>query len=100
MYREDVFEWDPHKATTNRNKHGISFEDAKKAFLDINVVDFLDDRVDYGEDRRNLIGMVNGYLLFVSYTMRKDVIRIISARGAVPYEQRKYYRINRQLGKI
>ena len=100
MDREDTFEWDPNKAAHNRIKHDISFEDAKEAFRDIYAVDFPDQRFDYGEDRYNLIGMVKGCLLFVSYTIRKDAVRIISARGAVPHEQRKYYRINRQMGKI
>jgi hypothetical protein len=100
MDREDTFEWDPNKDASNRIKHGVSFEDAKYAFCDIHAIDFPDKRFDYGEDRYNLIGMVEGRLLFVSYTMRKDVIRIISARGAEPHERRKYYRYNGQMGKI
>jgi uncharacterized protein len=100
MEREETFEWDPDKAASNCIKHGISFEDAKDAFLDIYAIDWPDKRFDYEEDRSNLIGVVKGRLLFVSYTMRKDAIRIISARGAVPHEHRKYYRSNRQMGKI
>lgn len=100
MDREDIFEWDPNKAARNCMKHGISFEDARDAFLDTYAVDFPDQRFDYGEDRYNLIGMVKGCLLFVSYTIRKDAVRIISVRGAVPHERRKYYRSNRQMGKI
>ena len=34
--------------------------------------------------------MVEGRLLFVADTMRDERIRIISARGAEPYEQRRY----------
>jgi len=98
MDREDIFEWDPNKDASNCMKHGISFEDAKDAFCDTYAVDLPDKRFDYGEDRYNLIGMVEGRLLHVSYTMRKDVIRIISAKGAEPHEQRKYYR--GQMGKI
>ena len=29
-----VFEWDPQKAKSNMNKHGISFEEASTAFND------------------------------------------------------------------
>jgi hypothetical protein len=32
-------------------------------------------------------------MLFVAYTMRDDVVRIISARGAEPHEKRKYHEI-------
>ena len=34
--------------------------------------------------------MVEGCLLFVAYTMQGERIRIISARGAEPHEQRRY----------
>jgi uncharacterized DUF497 family protein len=43
------------------------------------------------ERRFNAIGMVNGRVLFVTYTIRGAVIRIISARGAEPHEKRKYH---------
>ena len=38
--------------------------------------------------------MVEGRLLYVAYTMRGDVIRIISARGAEPHEKRRYHEEN------
>ena len=34
--------------------------------------------------------MVEGRLLFVACTMRDERIRIISARGSEPYEERRY----------
>jgi len=37
-----------------------------------------------------LLGMVDERLLFIAYTLRNDVIRIISARGAEPNERRRY----------
>jgi uncharacterized DUF497 family protein len=46
------------------------------------------------EDRHVIIGMVNNRLLFVSYTMRVETIRIISARGAEPHERRQYHEDN------
>jgi uncharacterized protein len=100
MTEENEFEWDSNKAASNLAKHGISFETARKAFYDYFAIDVLDTRFDYGEDRHNLIGMVDEHLLIVSYTMRKDVIRIISARGAEPHEKRKYYRHNRRVDEI
>jgi uncharacterized protein len=39
------------------------------------------------------VGIVNGRMLFVTYTMRGDVISHISARGAKPHEKRKYHEI-------
>lgn len=85
------FEWDDRKAAANLARHGVSFEAAREAFKDIFAIDRRDKREDYGEERYTLIGMVYGRLLFVAYTMRGDRIRIISARGAEPYEHRIYH---------
>lgn len=93
MY-DGKFEWDDVKAASNLAKHGISFEDAALAFSDPFAIDFYDMRFDYDEERSNLYGMVEGRLLVVSYTMRDDVIRIISARGAESHEQRQYHEEN------
>ena len=49
---------------------------------------------DYGEFRYNLLGMVDGRILLVAYTMRGERIRIVSAREAEPYERRLYHEEN------
>ena len=85
-------EWDEAKHEANRKKHRIDFRTASKAFLDPYVIEF-DDRDASGELRHNAIGLVDGRMLFVTYTMRGDVIRIISARGAEPHEKRKYHEV-------
>ncbi len=48
------------------------------------------------EERHGVIGMVEGRLLFVGYTMRGEKIRIITARKAEPYERRRYHEENRE----
>jgi uncharacterized DUF497 family protein len=88
---DDAFEWDNRKAAENYAKHGVSFALAREVFRDPFAVEFLDDRADYGEERFNILGMVDNRLLFVTYTMRNDRIRIISARGAEPHERRTYH---------
>ena len=84
------FEWDSAKEETNRSKHGVDFRAAAKVFLDPYVIEF-EDRDNTGELRFTAIGMVEGRMLFVVYTMRDAVVRIISARGAEPHEKRKYH---------
>jgi uncharacterized DUF497 family protein len=86
------FEWDRAKELANRKKHGVDFRTAAKVFLDPHVIEF-DDLDANGELRFNAIGLVDGRMLFVAYTMRDDVVRIISARGAEPHEKRKYHEI-------
>jgi len=64
------FEWDEGKAIENFRKHAVTFEMARDVFKDPFAVDRLDDREEYGEDRYIVIGMVEGRLLFVVYTVR------------------------------
>ncbi|MFZ2089839.1 MAG: BrnT family toxin, partial [Desulfobaccales bacterium] len=63
-------------------------------FKDPFALEWLDKREAYGEERFVIIGMAEGRMVYVAYTMRGDVIRIISARGAEPYERRRYYKEN------
>jgi uncharacterized DUF497 family protein len=86
------FDWDDAKEQANRKKHRLDFRTAAKVFLDPHVMEF-DDRDAAHELRFNAIGVVDGRMLFVTYTMRGTVIRIISARGAEPHEKRKYHEL-------
>ncbi len=91
---DEDFEWDDTKAAANYAAHGVSFEAARDVFKDAFALDWLDERVPYGEDRYAIIGMVEDRLLYVAYTMRRDKIRIISARGAEPHEKHRYHEEN------
>jgi uncharacterized protein len=96
------FEWDEAKNLSNLRKHGISFQEASQAFLDpMQVV--VADRVVGGEQRWQALGLVKRtagrhLLLLVAHTIREDsewgthieVVRIISARKAIP-EEREFY---------
>ena len=76
---ELLFEWDEDKAVFNTAKHGVSFEAAMQAFYVDGVV-VEDQRRDYGEQRFNRFVVVAGFPICVTYTLRDDVIRLISAR--------------------
>ena len=88
------FEWDDAKDAANKAKHGVGFAVARNIFNDVFAIERIDDRQDYGEERYVVIGNVEGRLLSVTYTMRGETIRIISARGASPHEQRQYHEEN------
>lgn len=88
------FEWDEAKAVESFARHGVSFEAAKNVFKDPFAIEWVDERYDYGEERFGILGTADGRLLFVAYTLRDDVVRLISARGAEPYEKRKYHEDN------
>jgi uncharacterized DUF497 family protein len=88
------FDWDDAKGLDNYAKHGVSFETAQKVFRDPFAIEHEDDRRDHGELRFTIVGMVDGRLLFVAYSLDGETIRIISARGAEPHERRQYHEEN------
>jgi uncharacterized DUF497 family protein len=90
-----MFEWDGRKASANRAKHGVSFEEAVTVFADPNALDGLDLR--HSETERRLLRLgraVTGRVLIVAYTLRRrgdgESIRIISARRASSKERAAY----------
>ena len=91
---DNEFEWDDAKAAQNYADHGVTFDAAKEVFKDPFAIERLDDRRDYGEDRYSILGMVEGRILYIAYTLRNGRIRIISARGAEPHERRRYHEDN------
>jgi len=88
--REAVeFEWDPKKAEANRRKHGIEFLDAVIVFDDDRGITLLDEHPT--EERYVTFGTdAEGRVLAVSYALRGNSIRIISARKAASRERAQY----------
>lgn len=84
------FEWDEEKANINLQKHGIPFETAAKVFLDKNRIEIYDESHSIYEDRYITIGLADE-VLFVVYTERHPIIRLISARLATARERNAYY---------
>lgn len=59
------------------------------------MTNVVDERFDYGEERRNATGLVEGLYVTVTYTMRGwETARIISAHPA-SRKERKHYGQNR-----
>jgi len=92
--QDDEFEWDDLKAVSNARRHGVTFAQARLVFDDVYADEPLDDRYDYGEERINRIGYAGGVLLVVTYTLRAQRRRIISARKAEQDEADSYFTRN------
>jgi uncharacterized protein len=83
------FEWDPEKAASNFRKHRVRFTEAETIFRDENLLTLFDDTSD--EERYVAIGLGSlGEILYVVYTVRDEIIRLISARKATRIERGKY----------
>lgn len=88
-----VFEWDEGKNSANRQKHGVSFEEARSAFLDENARVVPDSEHSEEEDRFILLGLSTSLRVLVvchCYREEESTVRIISARKADREEQRQY----------
>ena len=85
------FEWDPEKARSNLEKHGVSFEVAATVFGDPLSLTVADPDHSDEEDRFVTIGQTaRSETIVVVHTDRGEGVRIISARQATTRERRQY----------
>lgn len=82
------FEYDPKKSIVNRSKHGISLEEAKELWL-VPSIEVKARTMD--EPRFMIIGKIRGKFYSCIYTMRNNVIRLISARRSRASEESIYH---------
>ena len=87
-----MFEWDENKNQINIEKHGVSFDIAKKVFDDPDRLTLLDEEHSQSENRLFCIGKVDDGIITVRFVIRKGIIRIIGAgywrKGKERYEKR------------
>ena len=90
-----IFEWDPHKAAINMQRHAVSFSEAGTVFADQLAITVPDPDHSRQEDRYLTIGWSNLHrLLLVAHTDRNEKIRIISARELTKAERKEYEEAN------
>ena len=92
-----TFEWDPLKDRENQQKHGVSFAEAVRAWLDPRRVTRTDRRHSSRRGQRYfLLGQVSGGVLTVRFARRGETVRIIGAgywrEGRMIYEQANRFR--------
>jgi uncharacterized DUF497 family protein len=81
--------YDPAKRDWTLRERGLDFEDATKVFAGW-TIDIPDSRRDYGEQRINTVGYLDGRMVIVCWTRRGQDRRIISMRKANEREQARY----------
>jgi uncharacterized DUF497 family protein len=86
-----TIEFDPIKAASNLQKHGVHFAEAEMVLQDPRALT-IEDPDAVNEQRWITMGMDStGRILVVVYTYRSDQIRIISIRKASRQEREKYH---------
>jgi len=81
--------FDPAKREATLATRGLDFADAD-AVIDGAVWEFVDDRVDYGEERITTIGFLRERMVVVVWTQRGEDRHVISMRRANKREQTRY----------
>lgn len=91
------FEWDKGNIDKNWIKHGVSPSECEQMFFNQPLVIADDDIHSEQEARWYALGRTDANrLLFAVFTMRKDRIRIISARDMSPRERKVYQQYENQ----
>jgi len=87
-----AWQWDENKRKTNLAKHGLDFVYVGVIFADVNAIEIIDNRKNYGEIRKRIIGKYSDKaIVVVVHTDRSGIARIISMRPANKKERSLYY---------
>ncbi|OGR80465.1 MAG: hypothetical protein A3I11_09040 [Elusimicrobia bacterium RIFCSPLOWO2_02_FULL_39_32] len=87
------FEWDNHNIEKNWKKHKVRFSECEEVFLNepLILAEVDKSKILYREERQLAYGQSNvGRSLFVVFTIRQEMIRVISARDMNRKERRFY----------
>lgn len=91
-----TFEWDKGNVDKNLKKHQVFDRETEEAFNDESKFIFEDERHSEKEIRYALFGKSDkGRKLSIVFTVRKDKIRIITARDMSKKERRDYEEIKK-----
>lgn len=85
------FQWDRGNATKNWEKHEVSQAECEQVFFNRPLLVQYDVSHSQGEIRYFALGRTDeDRLLFIAFTIRDDLIRVISARDMTQNERRRY----------
>ena len=85
------FQWDDGNATKNWDSHDVSQGECEQVFFNQPLIVKRDRPHSVLESRCYALGRTDGArLLFVAFTIRAELIRVISARDMTPSEQQRY----------
>lgn len=94
------FDWDEGNARKNWERHGVVWSECEEVFLNVPILVYEDKKHSIQETRYRLLGRTNEERkLFLVFTMRKNKIRIISARP-MNKKERKIYEALKKDSKI
>ena len=85
------FDWNGGNIDKNWQRHQVNNKETEEVFLNKPILVNLDQRHSLREKRYQVLGKTNkNRKLFISFTLRNQKIRIISARNQSRKERKKY----------
>jgi hypothetical protein len=85
------FEWDQYNSEKIKAKHNVTAVECEQVFFNLPVIAGDDDKHSEIENRFYVLGQTDaGRLLFLVFTVRKEKLRVISARDKNKKERRAY----------
>ena len=85
------FDWDEGNLYKNREKHQVKREECEQTFFNIPVIVYDDVKHSKNEKRWYLLGRTDlNRFLFMVFTIRNNLIRVISARDMSKKERKIY----------
>ncbi|NOY64816.1 MAG: BrnT family toxin [Nitrospirae bacterium] len=90
------FEWDTGNIDKNYKKHGVHWTECEEVFFNEPLIVKQDLKHSDKEERFYVLGKTNNNrLLFIVFTIRKEKIRVISARDMNKRERKVYHEIEK-----
>jgi len=85
------FDWDAGNERKNQDKHGVSKYEAEQVFFNTPLLLLDDEKHSESEQRFHALGRTDeARLLHVTFTIRKNKVRVISARDMHRKEKKVY----------
>ena len=85
------FEWDEGNSNKNWHLHRVSDGECEEIFFNLPLIVALDQKHKSAEQRFFALGRTDSNRqLFIAFTIRKKLVRIVSARDMTKSEERKY----------
>lgn len=89
-----LFEWDKSNIEKNWLKHGVTYKEIEEVFSNKPLLVSEDIKHSENEERYQALGKTNNErLIFLSFTVRKNKVRVISARDMSKKEEKIYEKI-------
>jgi uncharacterized protein len=91
----DGFEWDEGNQDKNWHKHQVTNSECEELFFNLPLMIAGDPKHSQAEQRYYALGQTSeNRWLFIAFTLRKNKIRVISARDMSPNERKVYAKAN------